>query len=299
MDERILMLIEETGCERGEAELALQLSNYDFEKSIRTIKTALKNIAIVKGKFINYEQNLYGIFILIFNTQLENIIRAITAVSYNPIIYEIDLHTDWYTIEKSIYNFRLLEGSMPNLTREIELYFSKELSSRKDKVYSALLNKSEREIYAILTSDFPVSFSQFQVNMEEINLAEYQQENQEVQRKDLNEIQIESKQLYLEAKLKEDKKGKKVKSLSKGEIVMAQIADEREIAKYLSRLLSSEETDFLPVRIENIEKSKNSISIKLYFAPGIIGLVKTSPKTRIKVIEENKKPLLKRILGMK
>ncbi|MDI6640818.1 MAG: hypothetical protein QME68_00695 [Elusimicrobiota bacterium] len=302
MDERILLLMEETGCEQGEAELALQLSNYDFEKAIRTIKTSLRNIAIVKGKFSITEQNLYGIFVSIFDTNSLNLIRVRSVVSYNPAVYEIDLKSDWHTIEKAIYSMRLLEGSVQNLTREFELHFSSGFSRKKDKFYKALTNKSHQEICEVLVSEFPLALSKFQINTEEINLAEYQQEKKIEEQKDSRQslIDTETKRLYLEAKLLEEKRGKKVNSLSQGEVVLSKIIDERETAKYLSRLLTSKETDYIPVPIEEIERTKEGITIKLYFTSGIVGIAKfIEPKTRVKVIKDNPKPFWTRIFGIK
>ncbi len=75
MDEKILILMEETSCEQAEAELALELANYDLEKAIRTIRSILRNIIVIKGKFIIAENNLYGLFIMILNKRSETAIR--------------------------------------------------------------------------------------------------------------------------------------------------------------------------------------------------------------------------------
>lgn len=292
--------MEETNCEQAEAELALQLANYDFEKAIRTIKTALRNIAILKGKFFNSEQNIYGIFISILDKHTENIIRIRSVVSYNPAVYEIDLNTEWHIIEKTIYSYKLLEGSIPSLTRTIELYLSKVLALKKDIIYKALSNNSEQEISELITSDFPIPLSKFQLLTEEINLVEYQQEKK-IEEKEKKQIilDIEPKQLYLEAKLLEDKTGKTANALSEKDIVLARISDDREIGKYLSKLFCSKENEYLPVEIEKIEKTNTEILIKLSFAPRIIGVTKLSPKTRIKVIKKTPKPFWKKLLGIK
>ncbi len=303
MEEKILLLMEETGCDEGEAKLALELANNNFEKAISTIKTLLRNITVIKGKFHIEERNLYGLFITIFDKRSKNLIRLTTVVSYNPAIYETNLQLDWYIIEKSIYNFRLSKGSAPWLTREIETQFTKGIDSKKEKLYKAIIDDDNEKICKLFSENFIYNDLKIQIVVEDINLAQYQQEDLSTGYKQTNFgtelLNIDKKKLYLEAKICEDQNGKKAKSLLKNEIVFAKIVDNREIAKYLSRLLGTKEMEYIPTPVEDIKKSGHELLIKLYFTPGIIGLTKLKPSTRISVAKENQKPFWKKIFGIK
>ncbi|MFN3966174.1 MAG: hypothetical protein ACK4JE_00545 [Endomicrobiia bacterium] len=303
MEEKILLLMEETGCDEGEAQLALELANNNFEKAIYTIKSLLRNITVIKGKFYIEEKNLYGLFVIIFDKRSKNIIRFTSVASYNPTIYTTDIYMDWHLLEKSIYNFRLLEGSVPSLTREIESYFTNEISSKKESLYKAIINDDIKKIHEIFIEIFPYKEPKIQITNEDINLAQYEQENA-VTKSDIKNSRAEllntdTKKLYLETKILENPEGKKAKSLFKNEIVFAKIIDDREIAKYLSRLLGSKEMDYIPVPVEDIKKSGEDILIKLYFTPGIGGYAKLKPYTKVSIAKEIQKPFWKRILGVK
>jgi hypothetical protein len=82
--DKIRLLMEEASCDRAEAELAMSLAGFDLEKAIRTIGTLLRHIVVVKGKFVDATQNLYGLLILIADTRRDQFIRVRAVVSYNP-----------------------------------------------------------------------------------------------------------------------------------------------------------------------------------------------------------------------
>src|ERR1041384_2732283 len=111
IQDKIHLLMEETGCDQGEAELAMTSAGYDLEKAIRTIGVLLRNIVVVKGKFLLPGKNLYGLIILIADTKRQSLFRIRAVVSYNPALYETPLETDWYDFEKGLYAFRLWEGA--------------------------------------------------------------------------------------------------------------------------------------------------------------------------------------------
>ena len=51
MKDKIELLMEETGCDRGEAELALEMCGFDLEEAVRQIPRLLNDICALKGKF--------------------------------------------------------------------------------------------------------------------------------------------------------------------------------------------------------------------------------------------------------
>src|SRR5438105_117543 len=111
MDDKIRLLMEETGCDRGEAELALTVVGYDLERAISTIPSLLRHIVVLKAKFHVPTANLYGLFLIIADTKRKKLFRVKAVASYNPSLYETDITQDWYDFERKLYGFRLLEGA--------------------------------------------------------------------------------------------------------------------------------------------------------------------------------------------
>ncbi|OGS22472.1 MAG: hypothetical protein A2252_01395 [Elusimicrobia bacterium RIFOXYA2_FULL_39_19] len=304
MEEKLILLMEETGCAQGEAQLALELANDDFEKAIHIIKGILRNIVVIKGRFFSPDDNIYGLFVAILDKRAEILIRLTGVVSYNPIIYEVDLNSDWNLFEKNIFNFRLMEGSVPGLTRETELRLVNGFAEKKDKFYKALTDLDKNKICDILTSDLTIKNISLEISIEEINLAQYQQvdDKQEVESKsEIRKISSEKepRRLFIESTLQENEDGKKAKHLLEDEVVMAQITDDREIAKYLARLITDKDSEYIPVKIEKTEYKNKEIYVRLCISSGIAGIVKLKPNTKVTVMNEISKPLWKKIFNFR
>jgi hypothetical protein len=301
MEEKILLLMEETGCDHGEAQLAMELANQDLEKAIKAIKSILRGIIVIKGKFVDHAKNLFGLFIIIYNQRKEAIIRTTGVVSYNPVIYEQPLTSDWHLLEKSIYSYRLLEGSVLDVMKDAESRFNNVISENKDRFLKALSEKDEQKIDRILFDGLQTEELKTQISIEEINLADYHQEQP-----DGDETLPEGHaakpnfgRLVIDIEVQEEAVGKKASSIIQGDVVFAHITDDREIAKYLSKLLVSKETQYIPAPVEGTEESETDVMLKLYFTPGIAGQVILKKNARIKVAESENKPFLKRLFGLK
>ena len=290
-DEKIELLMEETGCDQAEAELAFELADNDFAKAIKKIKSLLRDIVVLKGKFVIEEKHIYGVFVIIFDRRKENVIRIVSVASYNPVIYEALIDTDWHLLEKSIYTYRLLDGSILSVTREIEEHFYKQISGSKEKLYK-IINRwheyhSDDEIEKakeIFLQEFPVGNSKLQIMAEDINLAEYQQGA--VEESFVVNNDKYPKKVLLEVKLCEHEEGKKAISLTRGEVILVEIIDDREIAKYIVRLLGTRESAYIPVTIEDLNRSDDELNILVYFTPSITGFAKIKPSARVRAVKE-------------
>ncbi|MEW6040526.1 MAG: hypothetical protein AB1633_03300 [Elusimicrobiota bacterium] len=301
MEEKILLLMEETGCDQGEARLALELANYDFEKAIKTIKSILKGIIVIKGKFISEIKNMFGLFIIIFNQRKEDVIRTTGVVSYNPVIYEQSLSSDWHLLEKSIYSYRLLEGSVLDIMKNAEEHFYKRIIDNKENFIRGLQEKNEQLISSVLFTDFFIEMTKNQINIEEINLEDYHRVQPAEEDVEVSNPQLKPDvgRLTLEVEIVEDTNGKRAHAISQGEVIFAHITDDREVAKYLSKLLGARETPFIPVPVEEIEEDGSDLKLRLYFTPGIAGLARVKKNSKLKIAEEQGKSFIRRIFGLR
>lgn len=296
-DSKVRLLMEETNCEQGEAELALELAGNDLEKAIRTIESLLKHIVAFKGKFILPNENLYGLLLVVVDTKAGGILRLHSVVSYNPSLFENSLSMDWYAFEKQIFTYRLDEGSLPEFTRGNEQKLREFLESRKDVLVSG-------DIGAVsgLFADF---FKQFNVTAnieaEELNLAQFRQltatEASSAAR--ATGERPESSIVVLRVEFLQDKNGKEAEKISEGEVVLSKITDDRDIAHYLAHLIGGKKEDGmipLPSSIRKVTSGPDGFEVQVYLAPGVAGIGKVSADSRIKVIEMRSDPWWKKII---
>ncbi|MBI4677468.1 MAG: hypothetical protein HY748_07790 [Elusimicrobia bacterium] len=131
---KVQLLMEETGCDEGEAELALEMCGYEVEAAVKALPRLLKNIAVLKAKFMHHGaarpdaggsktdigSSQFGLLLVIGNIKTQALLRARAVLSYNPAVYAVSLDKDWFEFERSLYGCRLWDGSLPAESLEIE-----------------------------------------------------------------------------------------------------------------------------------------------------------------------------------
>ncbi|MBN1824577.1 MAG: hypothetical protein JW803_09700 [Endomicrobiales bacterium] len=297
MQEKIRLLMEETGCEQGEAELALELAGNDLEKAIKTIGSLLRYIVAIKGKIFFRAKNLYGLVLIVVNTKTSEILRFHTVVSYNPSVYEHSPDMDWFALEKAIFSFRLDGGSLPDFTQNLEQRLKTYLVEKKE----IFVKCNIEEIRATIKELFGPEDADIVLYTEELNLAQFRRLPSEdvssAARSELSETDLGT--VYLDVCLIEDRGGKDVSKLEENDIVLSQITDERDIAHYLAHLIGGKKDgDMVPIPavVKKIIATPADSEVQVYFAPSIIGNAKMSNDAKIKIIETREAPWWKKII---
>lgn len=283
--EKLQVLMEETGCQYQQAELALSLCEFDLEKAIYRVKSMLNDIIVIKGKFIISDQNLYGIFIIIIDKYNGNIIRIRSVVSYDPHIYETNIDEDWNEIEKKIYFFRLQEGVVQAIVYDIDKYFNMTINTNTDMILHFSEDNNLGKIVDLIFERFPYKEHSRLVRIEESNFTRFHHEkfmDKYSGNKSVNEPP--DSKVFLQIELVEDRKGKRIGRLSKGDMVFAQIVDNRDIAKYLLNLLGTKENFFT---VDNVIKVEDKTEIHLFLGSNILGKVVMPSADRIKILEKS------------
>src|SRR5439155_6607012 len=98
--------MEETGCDQGEAELALEMCGYRVEEAVKTIARLLRNIVVIKGKFMHPDSSQFGLFLIILNIKALDLLRCRAVLSFNPEVYSVGLEKGWFEFEKFLYGCR-------------------------------------------------------------------------------------------------------------------------------------------------------------------------------------------------
>ncbi|OGS34547.1 MAG: hypothetical protein A2474_02225 [Elusimicrobia bacterium RIFOXYC2_FULL_34_12] len=298
--------MEETGCDEGQAILALESCNYVISKSISKIFDLLKNIVVVKSKFYTFGTHLYGMLTIIVDINHNKHLRTKALVTYNPTTYEIDLSQNWYEYEKKLYTARLISGSIPDISLDIESKVVTEmLDEYKSSFFSAVKEKNIMEVADILEDILREPLKTHAVNfdiiLEELNLSQFKKitdKNLPQQMElEFNEYNINvAEPLTIDVIcISGNGPSLKAKSLLPGDEILVLINDSRDIAQYLSGLLGGRDVYrpvAIPSKIQEVVKSKNKLLIYVRLAAGVIGKSIVSENEKIRVLYLGRRKML-------
>jgi hypothetical protein len=296
MKDNILLLMEETGCEQGEAELALILSDNDLEKAITKIGILLKFITAFKIKLIFPQDNIYGLMHIAVNMKTAEILRFSMVASHNPSVYENSASMDWFSFEKAVYSCRLDTGAMEDYTQNIEEKLKEHIS--KELKLRPLI--SSEEISKIIKLFFAPITVNTEIVSEELTLTQFKKLPDYDKNK--NETSFTGYDLgfvRLDVEILEDLNGKPAGRLSEGDTVLSMITDERDIAHYLAHLIGGRKDGNmipLPAMVKKITAKNDDFEIYLHYAPSITGVAKIKSETLLKVLESKNRPWWRKIM---
>ncbi len=291
VEDKIHLLMEETGCDQGEAELALASAGYDLEKAVRTIAGLLRHIVVLKGKFQAPARNLYGLVVLIADTRRGALLRIRAVVSYNPALFETALEGDWYDVERILYAYRLGEGTLQQVSQDLEKLLGDRWSGAEGVRFHVWLRDGETQRIVesgerLVSAYFSGESVSLALVREELNLDQYRR----VRREDLPAAAPSAggagESLALKVSLEEDPAGLPAREVVPGDGVRALLTDERDIAQYLSKLLggrSSEGVKALPAPVESVTSEGEGLRFQVRLSGSVLGLARVKPDARLRV----------------
>lgn len=303
LPDKIQLLMEEASCDRAEAELAMSLVGFDLEKAVRTIGALLRHIVVVKGKFVEAEQNLHGLLILIADTRREHFIRARAVVSYNPALYETVLAQHWFDFERCIYAARLGEGALQHVSQDLEKSFVERLEAKRADFFSGLKSPVQQDLSAVLNDGFAGSFPrgvQSEFSPEVIDWNQFRRFPLKGEdRASLDPLghtgdhpsegrtHHSSETLRIQMDLVEDAQGVPVGDVREGDRISVVLADSRDIAHYLAKLFGAlNENGPIPfdAPVESIQKSEGRVRLNVRLSAGVLGLSEAPDGFRVRLL---------------
>jgi hypothetical protein len=295
--DHLKLLMEETGCEQNEAELALALSNNNLEKAISTIGFLLKFVTIFKIKLIFQKENIYGLIHIAINMKTSDILRFSMIFSHNPEIYEISSNLDWFSFEKAIFSARLDTGAMESYTQKIE----ENLKPYVQHAIKEIISFSSNEILTIIKNFFNPINVKIEIVSEELNLIQFKKLPDHNLKQDLiSFMEYDLGFVKLNVKILEDnEKGKPAKKILEGDNLVSMIIDKRDIAHYLTHLISGMENGNMipiPAIVKKVSFKNDDVEIHLYYASSIVGIAKIKSNVKVKVLETKNQLWWKKIL---
>jgi len=293
--DKISLLMEETGCDQKQAELAMTSVGYNLEKAIRTIGTLLKNIVVVRVKFHVPSQHLYGLVILLADVRRRSLFRIRAVVSYNPALYETPLAGDWYDFEKTIYAFRLHDGTLQQVTQNLEKtlqeWFEKNSQEGLYDVLTVERIEGLREIFQkSLFGYFTDNALEMQLSSDELNLEQFRrfklEEETVPSRPEGGPDDHSGSKLVLNIDLQQDADGIPAREVKAGDFVYALLTDGRDIAQYLSKLLGGSGEHGLkplPAPVESSRRDGETISFQIRLSGTIVGVAEVGADSLVRL----------------
>jgi hypothetical protein len=295
--EYVQLLMEETGCKRSEAELALSLSNNNFEKAITAIGFILKFITTFKIKIIFPKENIYGLIHIAVNIKTSEIARFSVTFSCNPAIYEINTNMDWFSYEKAIFSARLNSGAMETYTKETE----EKLKVYIQKALKEFIIISTENISSIMKNFFYPNDVSIEIENEELNLTQFKKlPDYNLKQNSISSSYYDLGFIKLDVKILEDNQGKPVKKIVEGDTVLSTITDERDLTHYIAHLIGGIEGGKMcpiPAIVKKVSYRNDDFEIYLNYTISIVGLVKIKSDIKVKVLEPKHQLWWKKMLS--
>ncbi|HVE13610.1 MAG TPA: hypothetical protein VNI01_09470, partial [Elusimicrobiota bacterium] len=163
MNDKVGILMEETGCDRGEAELALELCGYDVESAVQAVPRLFQNILVLKGRVLVRSESLYGLWLVILNLKGRSLMRARAVLSYNPAVFSSELDRHWFDFEARLYACRLWAGTIQASSQEAEQILAAHFASPKAAAFFEEGRGLENEDFAALRADLSARFGDVEV----------------------------------------------------------------------------------------------------------------------------------------
>src|SRR5579859_104988 len=275
--------MEETGCERGEAELALELCGYEIEEAIRQIPRLLRDICALKGKFVLPSANQHGLVLVVLNLKSRQVLRARAVMSYGPAVFSVGLEEDWFAFEKHLYGCRLWDGSLPAESLEAEQRLVAHFRAAHGELFDRLRFMSPEEAAEDLAAPMRLYFRDpalsLKLRKDILDLGQFQSLRKApapAARRDKPAPRAAPPEdlLVLRIALEEDPEGVAAAELHAGDLVWARIVDGRDIAQYLARLfggLTAQGPMPIEAPVEAIESVDDGVLVRARFAIGVAG----------------------------
>ncbi len=281
MKEKIELLMEETGCDRGEAELALEMCGFDFEEAVRQIPRLLRDICALKAKFVLPSANQHGLALVVLNLKSRKVLRARAVMSYDPAVCAIGLEEDWFAFEKHLYGCRLWDGSLPAESLEIEQRLAAHFRAAPPEAFDRLREGSSADAAAELSGPLRAHFRdlglELRLKKDILDLGQFQSLRKAPPaprgRPAPRSAPLEDL-LVLRIALEEDGEGIAASDLRAGDLVSARIVDARDIGQYLARLfggLTAQGPMPIEAPVEAIESVEGGVLVRARFAIGVAG----------------------------
>ena len=295
MEDKVGILVEETGCDSSEAELALQMAGYEVPKALSVLASRLRNILVLKIKFRDLSNPRFGLALAVANIKFGEVLRSRAVVSFNPVVYIRTLDGYWFEFEKDLYARRLWEGSLQseslNLEQILSQYCRQFLAQKPLEINASLASRMETELEiafgrALVSSKVEVKVKAEILSLGEFNSLRIPMGAKIIRRRGAHRDGQED-HTVLKIGLEEDPLGIPASEIKAGDMISAIISDSRDLAHYLWKIFGGYQ-DGVPASVlapvEAVEVVSSKIFLRARFSLGVCGDASISLDKKIKAV---------------
>ncbi len=247
-----------------------------------------ENILIVKGRFKSTSMNLYGLFLLIFNTTKRLDTHHVIVSSYSD-MYDFEPHTSWERYEEIIVD-RKWKGNFNNsMTASIMDAFSKLSEDSRsarilyDHVYNYDYDQMDIIIYDILNRIIHDKNLTMETIIQEVSAQEFRKIKEDRSKPPEQEKEAESEDNNRESTILQVKpivapiNGKPIYSLRTGDRIVIKLIPASSRENYYIDLYNLREEKTIRsipatvVDIKAIQGKNNPVEIMTEIMPGVYG----------------------------
>lgn len=286
----VALLMEETGCDRSEAELALQLCSYDLEAAVQAVPRLFQHVVIFKGRVRAGAESLYGLWLAVLNLKEGRLLRARAVVSYNPAVYASELDIHWFDFEARLYACRLWAGTAQNLSQELEAALAKAFDSPEAKPFYEEGRRFSGEAFDPIRAAMGRALGaavELEARQDVLDLGQFREVRPAAAPPPRSRPKRAARggTLVLHIAVEPDPDGVAADELRAGDLVHASINDQRDIAQYLARLFGAR-GDAGPapivVPVEAVERTDGRVGLRVRFSAGVCGDVELPGALKVK-----------------
>ncbi len=299
MKDKIALIIEETGCDPSEAELALSLSGFDVPGAVRLLGRMLKTILVLSGKFREPARGFYGLFLAVLDVKSAAPLRVRALLSLNPAIHTVDPEQDWFDFERHLYGLRLGEGSLLEESLSLEHGLVERLRALRPHSRSAFeegsLEEASMETAAILRSLLGAAEASVVLVRKLISLSHYRELKARKapvsKRRNVAAAAKTPELLVLDVRLVEDPQGVAARDLRASDTVWVSITDSRDIAQYLAKLLGAARDGApspIEASVEAVESVNRGVLVRVRLSGEVCGDAMLSSSSRIQCLRQTR-----------
>lgn len=239
---------------------------------------------VVKGRFRLEGEYLHGLVLLVADPAARSLARTRAVLSYQPSVFATSPGLEAFEFEKRLYACRLWEGSLQELTLALEGGLAAALE-RDTEFWRALVAGGE-PFQACLARAVQAALRDLRFQWEAGGFrGEFRAEplaglgpakagGGPAEMK-LGAGAMGGTPLVLRIALEGDPDGAEAGALKTGDVVFAQILDNRDIALYLAKLfggLGKAGLQAVPVPVESVEEAETEARVvRVRFSPGAVG----------------------------
>lgn len=293
-DDKILLLMEETGCDRAQAEQALESAHFEVGEALKVVARQLRHIVVVKGKFAHPEANQFGLLMVVVNSKTHEVLRSRAVVSFNPAVYEPGLDKDWFEFERQLYGCRLWDGSLQMESLEVERALTERFRALEGFALEALSRDDTPAPMADVSGALKEVFNatvRLKLKKDVRDLGQFRSLDASGPSRSASRsskpARANEDPLVLKIALEQDDGGISARELRAGDMVSARIVDARDIAQYLAKLFGAHsDSGPMPVLVpvEAVESGPEGLLARVRFAAGVCGDALVPSDSRLKIV---------------